>query len=160
LKYAGHTGTGFNERELSRVMALLKPLETKQCPFTPCPKTNEKPHWVEPTLVAQVKFTEWTADDKLRHPVYLGLRDDKRATDVRREDGTPAARRAATFPVREKRKAEREDRKAVLIDKKQIDAIVTQLRDLEDRHRDGVVELPDGGRLSVTNLHKIFWPRL
>src|SRR4029079_9050928 len=50
LKYAGHTGTGFNERELSRVMALLKPLETKQCPFTPCPKTNEKPHWVQPSL--------------------------------------------------------------------------------------------------------------
>ena len=48
------------------------------CPFTSRPKTNERPHWVEPTLVAQVKFTEWTADAKLRHPVYLGLRDDKK----------------------------------------------------------------------------------
>src|SRR6185295_15490251 len=44
------------------------------------------PHWVRPELVAQIKFTEWTADAKLRHPVYLGLRDDKKPTDVRREE--------------------------------------------------------------------------
>ena len=49
-------------------------------------KSNEKAHWVKPELVAQVKFTEWTTDGKLRHPVYLGLRDDKKATDVRREE--------------------------------------------------------------------------
>ena len=78
--YAGHTGTGFNEQELARVMKLLKPLETNDCPFKPRPKTNERPHWVQPTLVAQIKFTEWTADGKLRHPVYLGLRDDKKPT--------------------------------------------------------------------------------
>ena len=46
------------------------------------PKTNETPHWVRPELVAQIKFTEWTDDGKLRHPVYLGLRDDKKAGDV------------------------------------------------------------------------------
>ena len=85
LVYVGHTGTGFNERELARVMKLLKPLETRDCPFANRPKTNERPHWVRPELVAQIKFTEWTADDKLRHPVYLGLRDDKKPRDVRRE---------------------------------------------------------------------------
>src|SRR5437773_10780350 len=63
-------------------MALLKRLETDACPFSVKPKTNERPHWVRPELVAQVKFTEWTADRKLRHPVYLGLRDDKRAEEV------------------------------------------------------------------------------
>src|SRR6266852_5409967 len=67
-------------------MKLLKPLETKECPFKNCPKTNERPHWVRPELVAQIKFTEWTADGKLRHPVYLGLRDDKKPRDVQRED--------------------------------------------------------------------------
>ncbi len=86
LVYVGHTGTGFNERELSRVMKLLKPLETKECPFTPSPRTNERPHWAEPRLVAQVRFTEWTADAKLRHPVYLGLRDDKDPREVVREE--------------------------------------------------------------------------
>ena len=72
--------------ELARVMKLLKPLETNECPFTSRPKTNERPHWVRPELVAQIKFTEWTADGKLRHPVYLGLRDDKKPTDVQREE--------------------------------------------------------------------------
>jgi bifunctional non-homologous end joining protein LigD len=54
-------------------------------PFASPVPTNERPHWVEPTLVAQVRFTEWTADGILRHPVYLGLRDDKKAADVTRE---------------------------------------------------------------------------
>jgi bifunctional non-homologous end joining protein LigD len=93
LTYVGHTGTGFNDRELARVMRLLQPLETTECPFASRPKTNERAHWVRPTLVAQVKFTEWTDDNKLRHPVYLGLRDDKKPQDVRREKksgGAPA----------------------------------------------------------------------
>ena len=91
LIYIGHTGTGFNERELARLMSLLGPLETKECPFKNKPKTNERPHWVRPELVAQIKFTEWTADAKLRHPVYLGLRDDKKQTEVRREEKPSAA---------------------------------------------------------------------
>src|SRR6266849_5923312 len=85
LVYVGHTGTGFNERELARVMTLLKPLETGDCPFRERPKANERAHWIKPRLVAQVKFTEWTADGRLRHPVYLGLRDDKKPEDVHRE---------------------------------------------------------------------------
>jgi bifunctional non-homologous end joining protein LigD len=85
LVYVGHTGTGFDERELARVMRLMAPLETAHCPFAVRPRTNERPHWVQPKLVAQIKFTEWTADGNLRHPVYLGLRDDKRPEDVRRE---------------------------------------------------------------------------
>ncbi len=88
LTYAGGLGTGFNERELARVMALLKPLATKTCPFEETPKTAEPAHWVKPALVAQVKFAEWTADGHLRHPVYLGLRDDKRVKDVHREKET------------------------------------------------------------------------
>ena len=65
-------------------MALLRSLEVPECPFKNRPKTNEHPYWVKPELVAQIKFTEWTADGKLRHPVYLGLRDDKKPREVRR----------------------------------------------------------------------------
>jgi bifunctional non-homologous end joining protein LigD len=159
LVYTGHTGTGFNENELARVMKLLKPLETKTCPFKTKPKTNEHPHWVRPELVAQIKFTEWTADAKLRHPVYLGLRDDKRARDVRREH-TPDVRRSA-FGVRasshalrtenrELRTANREPRTAKLLD---------QLSALESARKDGTLILPDGDQLKVTNLHKVFWPK-
>jgi bifunctional non-homologous end joining protein LigD len=60
LIYAGHTGSGFDGRELERVFRLLKPLETTTSPFGSRPRTNSRPHWVRPTLVAQVKFTEWT----------------------------------------------------------------------------------------------------
>jgi bifunctional non-homologous end joining protein LigD len=97
LTYAGHIGTGFDERELAKLMALFKPLETTECPFRERPPSNERPHWVRPALVAQVKFTEWTADGRLRHPVYLGLRDDKKPQEVHRE---AQARFHATTKVR------------------------------------------------------------
>src|SRR5499427_5375363 len=85
LRYAGHVGTGFDSHELERVMALLEPLETKTSPFRERVPKNETPHWVHPKLVAQVRFTEWTSDGILRQPVYLGLRDDKKAREVTRE---------------------------------------------------------------------------
>ena len=90
LVYVGHTGAGFDEKELRKVFGLLKPLERATSPFRSRPKTNERPHWAEPTLVAQVKFTEWTSDGKLRHPTYLGLRDDVDPLSVRREPARSA----------------------------------------------------------------------
>ena len=75
LKYVGHTGTGFDQKELARVSKLLKAREMTTRRSPSAIKTNEPAHWVRPDLVAQIRFTEWTADDKLRHPVYLGLRD-------------------------------------------------------------------------------------
>ncbi len=97
LTYVGHTGTGFNERELARLMKLLKPLEIDRSPFCEKVKTNERPHWTRPELVAQIKFTEWTADAKLRHPVYLGLRDDKKPIEITREQGSRGSQRFTRF---------------------------------------------------------------
>ena len=176
LVYAGHTGTGFNEAELARLMKLLKPLETSDCPFAVRPKTNERPHWVEPRLVAQIKFTEWTADGSLRHPVYLGLRDDKDPSDVVREGvsrpsvasaGRLNAGSRATARVRAKSNATRASTKTGAqsphggsgFSRARLDALVGELRTLEDARRDGTVVLPDGDALSVTNLHKVFWPK-
>src|SRR4029078_6583695 len=84
LTYVGHTGTGFDQAELERVSKLLKAREIPRSPFSTEPKNNQPQHWARPDLVAQVRFTEWTADAKLRHPVYLGLRDDKRSSDSTR----------------------------------------------------------------------------
>ncbi len=95
LKYAGHTGSGFNHPELERVIRLLKPLEIASTPFTTRPKTNQPPHWTTPSLVAQVKFTEWTDDGLLRHPIYLGMRDDVKPETVRREKKATQRRRGA-----------------------------------------------------------------
>jgi len=157
LVYVGHTGTGFNERELARLMALLKKVETTECPFAVKPKTNETPHWTRPELVAQIKFTEWTADAKLRHPVYLGLRDDKHPGEVVREPSGTLRRSAS-----ELRRSPRSTNPQSPIPNPDARAanLVDQLNDLEKARRDGMLVLPDGDQLKVTNLHKVFWPKL
>jgi bifunctional non-homologous end joining protein LigD len=159
LVYVGHIGTGFNDRELARVMALLKPLEVDASPFVSTPKTNERPHWVRPTLVVQVKFTEWTTDGKLRHPVYLGLRDDKNAADVRREEIAPVrtssrAKKTET-PATKKALAPRKPASAV-----DTASLLEQLTEIERARKDGMLALPGGDELKVTNLQKPFWPKL
>jgi len=154
LTYVGHVGTGFNERELAKVMSRLKPLEVKTSPFLRQPKTNERPHWVRPELVAQVKFTEWTSDGILRHPVYLGLRDDKKPADVRREI---ARQPSETSKARLRRGAASG---TPTPPSRLADVLVGTLREWEAGRRDGVLDLGNGQTLSVTNLHKVFWPRL
>lgn len=78
LHYVAHTGGGFNHQTLAQTYKVMQPLKTKDCPFIDKPKTNEPVQWVKPKLVAQVKFSEWTADGRMRHPVFLGLRQDKK----------------------------------------------------------------------------------
>lgn len=82
LDYVAHIGGGFNERSLAQLYQLLQPLRTSKCPFVEKPLTNEPVQWVTPKLVAQVKFAEWTSERRLRQPIFLGLRDDKLATEV------------------------------------------------------------------------------
>jgi len=169
LVYVGHTGTGFDGKELARVMAKLEPLETRDCPFAEKPKSNERPHWVRPELVAQIKFTEWTDDRRLRHPVYLGLRDDKRPRDVVRETSTrlhsSVARRLGDAPKQSAPAVSRTRQKKASASapgpsQSDIQPILDQLTELEHARRDGLLRLPDGDTLSVTNLHKVFWPAL
>lgn len=92
LIYIGHTGGGLRGRDLAELRARLTPLIRPTCPFTVRPGTNAPPHWVEPKVVCEVKFQEWTADGLMRHPIYLGLREDKPASSVHRERATPALR--------------------------------------------------------------------
>lgn len=85
--YAGNVGTGFTAATLKSVAASLKPLVRKESAFaTAVPRLHAKTAtYVEPQLVCEVEFTEWTSDGKLRHPSYKGIRDDKPARDVIRE---------------------------------------------------------------------------
>ena len=86
LRFGGKVGTGFGERELARLVGRLAPLEQPAPPVADTKGLSRKGvHWVRPELVAQVGFGEWTPDGKLRHPRYLGLRDDKRPDQVVRE---------------------------------------------------------------------------
>jgi bifunctional non-homologous end joining protein LigD len=85
LHYVAHVGGGFNQRGLAEIYKLMQPLKTKHSPFVDAPKTNEPVEWLKPKLVGEVKFSEWTADYRLRHPVFVGLREDKKPEDCRFE---------------------------------------------------------------------------
>jgi bifunctional non-homologous end joining protein LigD len=93
LRYVGNVGTGFDDAETRRLLSLLKPLRRETSPFRTIPKLprvrKDEIVWTEPQLVAEVEFAEWTHDGHLRAPVYVGLREDKDATDVVAEEAPP-----------------------------------------------------------------------
>jgi bifunctional non-homologous end joining protein LigD len=90
LVYAGNVGTGFTDSEIDELLRKLRPLERKGAPFAEVPKMprvrRDAVVWVEPKLVAEVEFVEWTHDKRLRAPSYQGLREDKSTEEVRREE--------------------------------------------------------------------------
>jgi bifunctional non-homologous end joining protein LigD len=99
LVYAGRVGTGFSERTLRDLYARLQPLATAKPPFERLPPVEARAkgnHWVRPELVAEVAFGNWTAEGVLRHPSFQGLREDKAAREVRREQ--PARNAPAAQP--------------------------------------------------------------
>ncbi|MFL5403195.1 MAG: non-homologous end-joining DNA ligase [Gemmatimonadales bacterium] len=85
LRYAGKVGTGYDRRALELLHSRLVPLHRLTSPFNQGPRPAEKIQWVSPKLVGEVGFSEWTSAGLLRHPRYLGLRSDKAAREVRRE---------------------------------------------------------------------------
>jgi bifunctional non-homologous end joining protein LigD len=97
LKFAGRVGTGFSEKLLKALSLELNKIAVKSCPFFNLPVIGrgldpgltvaemKRCIWVKPSTVCEVKFTEWTRDDRLRQPVFLGLREDKNANEVVRE---------------------------------------------------------------------------
>jgi bifunctional non-homologous end joining protein LigD len=92
-RYIGHVGTGFRHATLEELHGKLLPLKVAASPFPARVKDEAVTTWVKPKLVAEVKFTEWTTAGEMRHPVFLGLREDKRAEDVIREEEKPLRRR-------------------------------------------------------------------
>ena len=86
LKYAGKVGTGYDEETLEMLHEKMKKVEQDKSPFEDAEIKEKHVHWLKPKLVGQFRYTEWTDDHKLRHPSFLGLRQDKKAGDVRKED--------------------------------------------------------------------------
>jgi bifunctional non-homologous end joining protein LigD len=85
LRYAGKVGTGYNSATLRELLAEMRPLHRDGSPFAGKPPLRKNVHWLEPKLVAQVAFAEWTTDGHLRHPRFIGLRRDKKPRAVVRE---------------------------------------------------------------------------
>ena len=94
LRFVGGVGSGFDEATLLTLRRRLEPLGTAKAPFSPAPK-GVKAHWVEPRLVAEVSFGDWTPDGHLRHAVFHALREDKPADEIVREHAVAPARTAA-----------------------------------------------------------------
>jgi bifunctional non-homologous end joining protein LigD len=185
LRWAGSVGTGFDQAELDRVAELLRTRETPASPFADNVRTAERRHWVKPELVAEVRFTEWTSDGLLRQPVYLGMRTDKAAKKVGREEQrTPGDRAQRTQADRTQRtqRAPRVGSGTTLRSPRslrdpsgsprspreigrqpsprELTVLVDQLSALEQAKKDGEVTLSTGESLRVTNLAKVFWPEL
>jgi bifunctional non-homologous end joining protein LigD len=96
LRYAGKVGTGFDMARIENLLARLKPLETGKPPVKAPRAVTKGAHWVNPQLVAEIAFTEFTSDGVLRHPSFVGLREDKPATEVVKEK----PRKGPELPVR------------------------------------------------------------
>jgi bifunctional non-homologous end joining protein LigD len=101
LKFVGRVGTGFSEKLLSSLYSELNKIRVDKCPFFNLPAAGrnrwdqgltvaemKRCRWVKPEMVCQIKFTEWTRDDRLRQPVFLGIREDKDASEVVREEAS------------------------------------------------------------------------
>ena len=145
LRFIGHVGSGFDAKKLKEVTSKLKELAAPACPFDTVPETNERPSWVSPVLVARVKFSGWTQEHSLRHPVFLALREDARPLDCQWENeaapaADPTAVRAPEFVGR------------VLNSKAQIEAEL-----FKGCSETVTIEL-DGKRLRLSNLNKVYFP--
>jgi bifunctional non-homologous end joining protein LigD len=89
LVYVTKVGTGFDGATLDSIAKLLQPLARETTPFAVDSPKGRGHHWVEPHLVCEVRFTEWTREGGLRHPIFVGMRPDKRPEDCRREAPVP-----------------------------------------------------------------------
>jgi bifunctional non-homologous end joining protein LigD len=145
LRFIGHVGSGFDQKKLDELAHKLKELKAPACPFSTVPETNEKPTWVSPALVARVKFSGWTDEHSLRHPVFLALREDARPEDCRwdNEVAAPAAPSVVHAPEIVGR---------VLKTEAQIEAEL-----FKGRAETITIEL-DGKRLRLSNLNKVYFP--
>lgn len=100
LIYAGKTGTGFNTKTHKSLRDLLDPLEQRTSPFATVPsEARRNAHFVKPEHVAQVRFATWTGENQLRQAAFLGLREDKPAREVRKEEAAPTPKRSKQSPA-------------------------------------------------------------
>jgi bifunctional non-homologous end joining protein LigD len=176
--YVGHTGGGFTRKGLEEMYHRLKPLERKTSPFEETPKTNAKAHWVSPEIVVEVKFNEWTADRRLRQPIFLGVRDDKAPREVGLEPrsvqkkstrgGTIAKGRARPSIAARAKAATKAPRASAVrrtatsgTSRQKLDttSLLEQLATIEEKGGEGSLDFGGGKTLKVSNLDKVFFPK-
>jgi bifunctional non-homologous end joining protein LigD len=176
LRYVGHTGSGFTEKDLQRIGDALAAREIAERPFTTPTPANERPHWVRPELVVEVRFTDYSDDRIIRHAVFIGLRDDvwyapapaageARAPEEDAPDSRPAAAPADTpapaVTAADAATALPPSPEPPELAPADAATLVAALDEIErSRSGAGTLQLPDGARVDVTNLGKKLWPEL
>ncbi len=179
LKYIGHSGSGFDESTLKDLLVKFQPLITEKCPFARKPKTNMPATWLRPELVCMIKYTEVTQDGILRHPIFMGLREDKRAADEKNVImiKPPNSRRIKNSVQDKKNKtsrkepAIRKDRAASMV-KPRLEPTPKAVKEKKKKaspggQKTGLIKPGDKQAdvvihqhpLSLTNLTKIYWPK-
>ena len=151
LRFIGHVGTGFDGKKLQELSGKLKKLASSSCPFDVVPETNENPSWVSPNLVARVKFSGWTQENALRHPVFIALREDARPADCQWETEVAPVSAAPTGAA-----------PAVVRAPEVVGRVISKKAQVEEELFEGraetvTIEL-DGKRLRLSNLNKIYFP--
>lgn len=139
LVYSGHTGSGFDQQSLREMWDKLQPLIRDKSPFDERVKTNMPVTWVEPKMVCELKFSEWTSDGKMRHPIFQRLREDKDVKEV-------TAAEVTTQPLQDKKPTNEEE-----------DVINVDESEVAENKDDKVISF---GRIKVktTNRQKIYFP--
>ncbi|MGH8730030.1 MAG: non-homologous end-joining DNA ligase, partial [Burkholderiales bacterium] len=137
LHYASHVGSGFDADTLARVKAGLDPLQRKTCPFVEKPELHSPTIWVEPKVVVEVRFQDWTDDGSLRAPIFLRLRDDVDAKSVQRVDSRHMPEASAPSHA-----------------SSEIDDVVRQL---ENKKATFTISVGPH-QIRVTNLDRVYWP--
>jgi len=171
LGYVSKVGTGFDEAALKRLWTALEPLARSTSPFSSRSPMGRGHHWVEPRLVCEVRFSDWTRDGGIRHPAFEGLRADKRAEECRREPTSPAEGALRGSPPASKdlhgnEVSQPEDSRRKRASRSvRPEGLRAGARARQHRERDDVAARMDSAApevvqrtVTVTNAQKIFWP--
>lgn len=173
LVYVGHTGSGFNKKSLEAIYNKLQPLVIDECPFAKKPKTNMPATWVKPKLVCEIKFTEWTKDRMARHPIFMGLRVDKKAKDVtfekavniamvRETSGSKAqaASRKRKTTNNKTQVSDNNEKKTVLNKKASLSKQSVKAKEpVQSVMADEQTIILNNHELQLTNLNKLYWKK-
>ncbi len=151
LQYASHVGSGFDDRTLPQVLAKLEALRRKDCPFVEKPELPNPTTWVEPELVAEVKFQSWTEDGHLRAPVFVRLRDDIDPKEIRKPSQRPVGAalgrdRSGATPVAPKGRSYKGSG--------DVEEVLSQL----DGPKNAFTLACGPHRIKLTHLDRVYWP--
>jgi bifunctional non-homologous end joining protein LigD len=156
LKFVTNVGTGFDDRLIAKLKAQLDAIAQKKCPFAAQPPQTGNAVWVAPELVCEVKFQEWTPDERLRAPVFVRLRDDVASKDVKKALA-PRRRKAAVGAAHGRDKGRARSVAPMgrsYRDGGQIDEVLSQL----DSPKKDFTLACGPHRIKLTNLERVYWP--